>query len=152
MASDVDKVLFDSRYSIDKVVQEGTIEITNNGDTTSGAGSQTAKIVTDTTPNTYGRAALARFRWSVDDGVNWQGMDSKLVYSFSSTLTDIPITVTLKALNAAVSVGCDDTTVYFRTANGLHGNQSRTSAQAATVGYTPTSQTFLIEYALYERD
>lgn len=156
MARDVTKLQFFSNDPIDKIVQQGEISITNDGNTTTtgtSTGPQTAKIVEDTAPNNYGKAALARFRWSVDGGTNWQGMEAELLFTFTITLTDIPVTSSpMQGLEAAMSIGCDDSTITFRTANGAHGNVSRLSTAGSATGYTPTSQTFLIQYALYERE
>src|SRR5690606_33298948 len=105
---------------------------------------QQAKIVADTQPNTYGRATLARARWSIDGGTSWQAMEAELVYSFTLTA----FAAVLIGLDSAISIGTDDTTVYFRTANGRHGNVSGTGPFT----YTPTSRTFTIQYALYERE
>lgn len=136
---------FSSFDPIDKVVQEGEVTIVNDGDTIGTTGEFTeAKIVESTATNTYGRAGLIRARWSVDGGTNYQALESELVYSFD--LTDIGTTI--PGLDAAVSIGCSDSTITFRTANGKHGNVTGTGPFT----YTPTSQTFLIEYALYERE
>ena len=150
-----DKLNFYSFDSIDKIVDSGEVVIVNDGNTTSSGtntGPQTAKIVSLSIPNPYGRAALIRARWSIDGGSNWQGLESRLLYSFTITLTDIPVTSSpLKALQSAVSVGSNNTNIEFRTANGQHGNQSKLSTQG-NVGYTPVSQTYRIQYWLYERE
>ncbi len=155
MPFDPDLLSFSTNNSIDKIVQQGTISIVNDGNTTNtgtNVGPQVAKIVEDTATNSYGRATLCRFRWSVDGGTSWQGMEAELLFVFSITYTDIPITLSrLQGLKAAVSVGVSDSTITFRTANGFHGNQSTTTG-SPNAGYTPTSQTFQIEYALYERE
>lgn len=156
MSLDLTKIAFDSRHPIDKIVQQGTISITNDGNTTTsgtGGGEQRAKIVEQTTTNNYGRAALARFRWSVDGGTNWQGMDAQLLFGFTITFTDFGFTTDpIQGLRAACSIGVSDSTIIFRTANGYHGNVTTTTASPVGTGYTPISQTFLIEYALYERE
>ena len=153
LSDNLDKLTFASRHSIDKIVQQGSITIVNDGDTTVSGGAQTAKIVSDTVTNNYGRAGLIRARWSIDGGNNWQSLDSIIQYSFTITLTDIPITSTpLRALDSAVSIGSSDGTITFITANGKHGNVSRLSTSPVTAGYTPTSRTFLIQYSLYERE
>ena len=145
MSVDTSKLNFITRHSIDKVVQQGTVTIVNDGATTSATES---KIVTETVPNDYGRAALARCRWRVDGG-SWQGMTSQMVYTFTYTDSTIPSSDSTPGLKAAISIGCDDNFVYFRTANGLHGD---VTYNGSTESYTPTSQTFEIEYALYERE
>lgn len=143
--ADLDLLSFLSEHPIDKIVHHDTITIVNDGDTSGQVGTfQTAKIVTDTRPNPYGRAALMRARWSINGGSTWQALESKLVYTF--TLTSFG--VILNGLDSAISVGCSDSTIYFRTANGRHGNVGGSPPSS----YTPTSRTFLIEYWLYERE
>lgn len=143
-----DKFSFVSDFPIDKIVTEGTITIENDGDT--GTAYNTAKIVQETVTNTYGRAGLMRARWSIDGGANWQGMDTELTYTF--TLSSVPgnpghpVSDTLFGLDSALSVGCQDSQLVFRTANGRHGNVSNLTSPV----YTPTSRTFIIQYALYE--
>jgi hypothetical protein len=153
MTLDLTKIGLDTRYPIDKVVQQGTITLANDGNTTAHITSyQTAKITETTATNTYGRAGLVRAKWSIDGGTNWQSLDSELTYAF--TVTSVPgdpghpISTTLSGLDAAVSIGCSDSTLTFRTANGGHGNVTG----IITPSYTPTSRTFIIKYALYERD
>lgn len=138
----LDKLNFLSKHPIDKIVQEGEVTVVNDGDT--GTDYQTAKIVTSTTANSYGRACLARARWSIDGGSNWQALEGQLVYTFLVQ----PFGATLDGLDSAISVGCSDSLVYFRTANGRHGTVTNADS---TPSYTPTSRTFLIQYALYER-
>lgn len=138
----LDKLGFLSRHPIDKIVQEGEFTVINDGDT--GTDYQQAKIVTATTTNNYGRAALARARWSIDGGSSWQALEAQIIYTF----TVQPFGATLNGLDSAMTIGCSDSLVYFRTANGRHGTVSNADT---TPTYTPTSRTFLIEYALYER-
>lgn len=154
--ADIDLLSFLSDNPIDKIVfptlttDNNEITIVNDGDTTSllGGFSQ-AKIVEDTRPNPYGRAALARARWSIDGGDNWQALESKILYGYNLIVTGIG-TFPNGGLDSAISIGCDDSTVYFRTANGRHGNVTQNPMSGAT-SYTPTSRTFLIQYWLYER-
>lgn len=137
----IDALSLLSDHKIDKIVQHDTVTIVNPG----GAGTtdfDQANIVTDTRPNTYGKACLARARWSIDGGATWQGMHTKLVYTF--TLTSFG--VVLNGLDSAISIGCNASTVFFRTANGRHGNVAGNPPSS----YTPTSRTFTIEYWLYE--
>lgn len=152
----LDLLSFLSDHSIDKIVADGQIVIVNDGNTTatgSSTGDGTARIITDSVANPYGRAALVRARWSIDSGANWQAMESRLTYSYTITFTDFGITSPpLRGLAAAISIGCSDSQIVFRTANGSHGNVSRTSLQPETAGYTPTSRTFQIQYWIYERE
>lgn len=144
-ANPIDELVTISDYSQDKIVDHDTITIVNDGDTTGMTHTwQQAKVVTDTRPNAYGRAALMRARWSIDGGATWQALESVLTYTFSLS----SLGITLNGLASAISVGCSDSTIYFRTANGRHGNVSGNPP----TGYTPTSRTFIIEYWLYERE
>lgn len=156
MAVDLTKIAFFSNDPIDKIVQQGEVTIVNDGNTTSTGtttGPQAGRVVSSTTTNTYGRAALARARWSIDGGTSWQSLETEIIYGFTITFTDIPVTSDpLKAIDSAITVGCTDSTVYFFTVNGKHGNVSRTSGAPNDTGYTPTSRTFTIQYVLYERE
>lgn len=131
------KVMFDSLHPIDKVVVEGTITITNDGNS---GDYQTAKIESTTVGNPYGAKCLVNFSWSVD-GTNFNGPDARLVYQYTVT----PPGSILAGLRGAVSVGVSATEIKFRTANNYHGN-------VAGISFTPISQTFTIKYALYEVD
>ena len=147
--AELDDIAFFSQHPIDKVVEQGTITIVNDGDS---SWYQEAKIVTDSASHSYGRACLARARWSIDGGTSYQGMNTQIIYTFTVNTEagdpGHPTSVTLYGLDSAISIGCDTDTVYFRTANGKHGTVTGT----VTPSYTPTSRTFLIEYALYEWD
>lgn len=144
MSVDVSKIQFFSQYPIDMIVQSGELSISNDGVTTS---SSVSKIVTDTVANDYGRAALARARWSTDGGTNWQSLETQLVYTFDFTDTTVPFTDITPGLQAAISIGCSNSTVFFRTANGYHGN---VTFDGVNESYTPNPLTFRIQYALYE--
>lgn len=137
MTVDLTKLAFSSEYPIDKIVQEGEVTVVNDGNTTATTGAQSAKIVTSTTTNNYGKAVLARARWSIDSGVSWNDIDARLMFEYTDS------GFTLYGLRAAISIGCSSTSVHFRTANGYHGNVSGGA-------YTPTSQTFIIQYVLFE--
>ena len=140
---DVDKINYHSAYPIDKIVQEGTVTITNSGATDPNY--QRALIVTETTPNTYGKKVFVRAVWSID-GANYNSLSSHVIYTFTITLPG-PITATLSGLKAAVSVGVSDSLIYFRTGNGYHGD---VTDDGGTITYTPTPLTFIIKYALFE--
>lgn len=146
----LDALAFLAKYPIDKIVQHDTIEIVNDGDT--GQDYYWAKIVTAAVINEYGRAGLVRARWSIDGGATWQALDSRIVYAYTvSTVAGNPghpASTTARGLDSGISVGCSDQFIYFRTANGKHGNVTNT----VSPNYTPVSRTFLIEYWLYERD
>lgn len=145
--TDLDLLSFLSLHAIDKVVDSGTISIVNSGATTQAP--QTAKIVESTLTNSYGRAAFVRLVWSIDGGTNYQSLDSQLVYTFTITVTPPGTTATFSGLKAAVSVGVSNSLITFTTANGLHGN---VSDNGVTYTYTPTSLTFNIKYAIFERE
>lgn len=155
MGRDVNKLNFYSGDPIDKIVAEGTIQVTNDGNTTlatgTGDGPQTSRIVSETLANDYGKSVYARFVWSTD-GISYNSSHTHLVYSFTITFTDIPVTSSpMRGLESAVSIGVSDSTIYFRTANGHHGNVSTTSGNPLN-GYTPISKTFTIKYALFEKE
>lgn len=145
----LDKLTFFSKHPIDKVVQEGEVTVVNDGDTTPTDDYQKAKIVTKTGTNNYGRACLARVRWSIDNGTNWQGLENRIVYLFVYEDTANGFTQNLKGLDSAMSIGCSDNLIYFRTANGKHG---KVTDDGSNINYTPETRTFLIQYALYERE
>lgn len=121
---------------VDKIVHQGEVTITNDGATLF---PEESKIVTATATNPYGKAVFARARWTVDGGASWQSMDSRIMFQYQ----DLDLGATLYGLRAAISIGCSDSSVHFRTANGYHGNVSAGA-------YSPTSQTFTIQYALFE--
>lgn len=153
MTRDVTKLNFYSGDPIDKVVATGTVSYVNSGDTTgsgTGTGYDTSKIQVDTIPNPYKKACFCRYVWSLD-GTNFNSGETRLTYSYTSTITDQHATSPPQpGLEGAVSVGVDGTTVYFVTANGLHGNVSALFSDPTTVGYVPTAQVFTIKYALFE--
>lgn len=130
---------FFSNDPIDKIVQEGEVTVVNDG---ASADYQKAKIVESTVANDYGRAGLVRARWSIDGGTSWNSLDTEIVYTFTLTAPG----VTDSGLDSAMSIGCTDSTITFRTANGRHGNVGGSPPSS----YTPTSRTFTIQYALYE--
>lgn len=154
MTRDVTKLNFYSGDPIDKVVATGTVTYTNNGNTTitgTNTGDQSAKVQNDTIANPYGIKSFVRFKWSIDGGTNYNGAETRIIFGFTITYTDIPATSPpLQGLSAAVSIGVSASTITFQTANGLHGNSSRLLADSTSTGYAPTSQTFTIQYALYE--
>lgn len=145
MTVDVTKLNFYSGYPIDKIVATGTVSVSNDGSTTD---PQSAKIVTATRTNTYGKQCFVRAVYSTD-GINFNPISSHLVYTFNYNATYIPDTFIMSGLKAAVSVGVSNTTIYFRTANGLHGD---VTDDGVSVTYSPTAQTFTIKYALYEKE
>ena len=140
MSADVNKLAFSSEYPIDKIVASGTVQVVNDGATSNSP--QTAKIVTSTITNPYGKKCFARAIFSVD-GTNFSPLTSHLVYTFTLN----PGSVILSGLKAGCSVGVSTLSIFFRTANGFHGNAS---LSGATYTYTPTSLTFTIKYALFE--
>lgn len=144
---DLDLISFFSKYPIDMIVATGTETIINSGATTNTP--QRAFIVTSSVINTYKRATFVRAVWSID-GVNYQSLDSHLIYGFNITATDPEpdVTVTMQGLRAAISIGVSPTSIYFITANGYHGNVTQAGS---TYTYTPISQTFVIKYALFEK-
>lgn len=153
VAPDVTKLQFYSGYPIDKIVNTGTIVITNDGNTTgsgTGTGNQFAKITTTSITNPYAKKCLVRYVWATD-GVNFNAPTAHIDYTFTTTFTDIPVTSSpQQGLKSAVAVGASAASITFLTGNGFHGNVSSLSSDPVTVGYTPISQTFTIKYALVE--
>jgi hypothetical protein len=147
MSADRNKLNFFTSDPVDKIVAEGTITVTNDGVTSNSP--QTSKIVETRIANPYGKKVLCRFVYSVDGGTSFNGQDAHLAYTF--TITTVPpapaFTTTLGGLKGAVSVGVSDSEIVFRTANGSHGN---VTFNGTTYTYTPTSQSFIIKYVLFE--
>lgn len=147
LVRDVTKLNFYSGDPIDKGVSSGTVTFTNDGNT--GTTSQIAKIQTDTIPNPYGKKCFVRFVWSLD-GKNFNTPDTQFLYGFTiHVTTPSSTTPPLQGLQAAVSVGASDSTLYFVTGNGFHGNVTRATSGSAD-SYTPISQTFTFKYELIE--
>lgn len=155
MARDVDKLNFYSGDLVDKVVYEPDEPevIVNDGDTVTGSGAfgdyQRAKVVSLNIDNPYGKRCFVRGRWSIDDGATWHTIDSRLKYAFVMNYSGMfgSFSQDMPALRAAVSIGVSDSQIKFVTANGYHGDVSQDDSSAS---YTPISQTFTIEYALFE--
>lgn len=145
MNPDRNKINFFTGDPIDQIVYQDTISIVNDGVTTN---AQESKIVTQNIANPYGKKALVRFVYSVD-GTNFNGEDAHLVYTYSFTISSIPITQTLGGLRAAVSVGVSDTEIKFRTANGYHTNVNKVNPGDPD-NHTGISQTFTIKYSIFE--
>lgn len=142
MNPDRNSLTFFSNDPIDKIVMEpDDITIVNDGVTSDYAA---AKIVESTTPNTYGRAGLVRARWSIDGGVSWNNLEAQIIYTYLITAAGADF----QGLDSALSIGCSDSMITFRTANGKHG----TVDGIGPFTYTPVSRTFLIQFALYERE
>lgn len=146
---DRNKLNFFTGDPVDKIVYEGTETITNSGATSQAP--QSSLIVERRIANPYGKKVLCRFVYSVDGGVSFNGQDAHLAYTYTITL--IPpspgagIVVTLGGLKAAVSVAVSATEIIIRTANGWHGN---VTDNGTVYTYTPTSQDFIVKYALFE--
>lgn len=153
MTVDVNKLIFYSGYPIDKIVNTGTIVITNDGNTTAsgtGTGDQFAKVTTTSIVNPYAKKCFVRYVWSTNF-VDYNAPTAHIDYTYTITYPDIPVTSSpLQALRSAVAVGASASNLTFLTANGLHGNVSRLSSDPGTSGYTPISLNFIIRYALVE--
>lgn len=144
MSVDISKLQFSSTDAIDKIVLQDTITIVNSGATSDYAA---AKITTNTIANPYGRKVMCRYSWSIDGG-GYNSADTRMSFSYTITTTPPGITSTpIPGLKAAVSVGVNDSTITFLTANGEHGN---VADNAGVITYTPISHTFTIKYALFE--
>lgn len=140
---DVDILSFISQFPIDKIAWVDSISITNPGPTYANEDVQRARIVTGQKAHGVGRPCFIRARYRIDGGV-WQDMGTVLTYTFS-----IPsVGVVLPGRLSQISIGCDASNVYFRTANGHHSNAS--GGPAPPYSYTSYSHTFDIQYVLYE--
>lgn len=147
----LDQLNLSSDHNVDKIVPsaangefENTITIVNSGATNQSP--QTAFIVNATAPNPYGKPTFVRGRWSVDGGQNWQSIRSRLTYPFRLTVNPPGFFTDLTGLQAAISIGVNKDVVKFITANGYHGDV----LDNGVYNYTPISQTFIIEYTLFE--
>lgn len=145
MAITIDRLSFYSKHAIDKVVTSGNTSVVNSGATSH---PQVALIVSSAIANPYGRRALVRGAYSIDGGANYQSLDSRLIYTFNLTVPG-PSTEILNGLQAAISIGVSDSLITFRTANGYHGD---VTDDGVNYIYTPISLTFLIKYAVFERE
>lgn len=143
---DLNKLSLWTEHPIDKIVGQGSISIVNDGSTSNAP--QSSKIVSQSVTNPYGKKVLVRFKWSVDN-VNFHSAESILSYAYTITITSLGISTVLGGLMGAVSGGVSDNSIIFRTANGYHSNVTRANPTAPDV-YTPISQTFYIEYVIFE--
>lgn len=137
----VDILSFISQFPIDKIAWVDSTTIVNPGPTYANEDMQRAKITTATKTNPVGRACFIRARYRIDGG-DWQDMASTSYYAFTVTSTGTVLTNRVSQM----SIGCDANTIYFRTANGHHGNASGTGPFT----YTTFPHTFDIQYVLYE--
>lgn len=139
--SDVDILSFISQFPIDKIAWVDSITIVNSGPTYAGEDLQRAKIVSTTKSHPVGRPCFIRARFRLDSG-DWQDMNTILYYMFTVTAFGSVLDNRI----AQMSIGCNATDVYFRTANGHHSDVSGTGP----FSYTTFSHTFEIQYVLYE--
>lgn len=159
MPFNLDKLGALSKHPNDKIVDEGEITIVNNGDTDDGdpnSGSyQTSKIVMETRDNNYEKASFIRARWSIDGGSNWYSLYDQIIYLFDMNVIfdDGTDTQPNWNLDSAISVGCNNSTIYFRTANGKHGDvELDLTTGGSGESYTPIPRTFIIQWWMYERE
>lgn len=143
---DRDKLNFFSPDSIDKILAQGDgVFIVNPGEN---AGATTARIVGLNIPNPAGQKGFVRYRWKTS-ATDWQKSNSRIPFGFNFDASAVggPPFNPLFGLKAAVSVGASDDEIKFLTANGWH-NDVVLSGGGAEI-YTPTSQVFEIEWALF---
>lgn len=138
---DVDILSFISQFPIDKIAWVDSITIVNSGPTYANQDLQRARIVTAQKEHSIGRPCFIRARYRIDGGA-WQDMRAVSYYTFNMPSIGL---IQLARL-AQISVGCDSSTVYFRTANGHHSDASGTGPFT----YTAIPHTFDIQYVLYE--
>lgn len=149
-----DKLQFYSGDAIDKIVAPKVQRSIYNNGSTSGqtATWQTAKIVSVTFTNPYGKKCFVRGRWSIDGGTTWNTFDSHLTYTFNLHFvggSPNPPDQLQSGLKAAVSIGVSDSEVKIVTANGHHGTVTFNIGNGSS-SYSPTAHTFLVEYELFE--
>lgn len=171
MEPDFDSFVLHSDWPTDKIVYIGNtangkaVTVVNPGSLSISSGGDINRpdinIVTQPIPNPYGKACLARIRWSVDGGSTWQGTDSVMTiqYTYNITVSGSPAgsTLTPPMVRGYVNVGCDDDYIYFRVQSHYNSNPvavavTPTPFSQTFSGWSPISQTFLIEFALYEVD
>jgi hypothetical protein len=142
-----DIINFIGTDQIDKVVYSPVprLSVTNSGATSSSP--QSAFIVTTAIENPYKKKCFVRYKWTTNGGTNWNNADGRELYTYTYTFTPGPFSSVLGGLRAAASVGADDNYIYFRTANGLHGD---VSDDGISITYSPTSLIFDFQYALFE--
>lgn len=141
------KTNFYSGDNIDKVVYSGAHTVVNDGNTSD---PQQAKIVEDQITNPYLKKCFIRYKWSIDNGSNWQSSQTHLLFQYTITIASVGVTSPpQQGLRAAVSCGVSDSKIYFRTGNGYHGNVTQDTPTSPSV-YTRTPQTFIIQYSLFE--
>lgn len=159
------KVEFTSDEAIDKIVSQGQISITNPGaQATDSLGINfnvpTYRIVTSTRPNPYGRNAFVRYRWSYDGGTNWNGQGSSMAFGYNLSFRTNGVHQSsdpVADLRAHVAVATSDTQITFRTVSTYHstsGIYSDTVLSPFKItwgNWSPISQTFIIQYWVYER-
>lgn len=154
MTYDPDILQLISEDEIDKVVDSGTVVISNAGPT--GSSYATAdRIVETSVANIYGKKCLVRFKWSID-GSNYNSPQTVLGYSFTvdATAWGGPVSDPLPGVIGAVAVGVSASSVKFRTLNGHHGNvtYTGTAMSPGPDSYTPVSHDFTFKYVLLEID
>lgn len=140
-----DKLRFYSPDSIDKIVAKGKgVFVVNPGEN---ANSTSARIVESRIPNPYKKRGFVRYRWKTN-AIDWQKSSTRVPFGFNFDASPVggPAFNPLYGLKAAVSVGASDTEIVFRTANGWHNDVTQTMGGEV---YSPISQTFEIEWALF---
>ena len=166
MAIDRSKIAFYSDDPIDKIVMRGQVTVTNAGSqpVTDGLGNVNypdLRAATTTIANTYGRAVMVRYRWSIDGGTTWNGQDSNMFYGynvdarFNGVSQGSQPTTSLRGI---VAVGSTNSQITFRTVSNYHttaGIFANTVSPSFNInwgGWSSISQTFTIQYWAYERE
>jgi hypothetical protein len=144
---DYDKILFSTKWPIDKVVATGNHSFVVNNP---GGSSYTSAHITafDSISNPYGKRALVRFVWSID-GVNYYSPETRFGFTFNinATATGGSSTNTLADVKAAAAMGVSDSSIKFCGYNGFHSDVVYTLGADS---YTPYSLTFYFKYAVFE--
>lgn len=158
---DRNKVEFNSDDPVDKIVHQGEVSVTNAGAQSGEGNSPSNRLVTHTISNPYGKNAFVRFKWSYDNGNNWNGQGSTMGFGYSlegryngAHQGYYPAA----GFRAHVSVGMTNSQMLFRTVSGYHTtngiySDTRTGPfRTEWGGWSPISQTIRIKYWVYERD
>lgn len=144
---DYDKILFSTAYPIDKVVASGSDSFNVNF-TVTPFYNNSGTVQQDSIPNTYGKAGLIRFAWSLDN-TNFYSPETILEYAFNIDASAIggPSTNTVNGVEGSVAMASDGGNIYFISYNGHHSNVAFTFGNDS---YSGINHTFYYKWALFE--
>ena len=139
--TDVDILSFISQFPIDKIAEVNSISVYNPGPSYDSEDLARAKIITAQKAHSVGRPCFIRARYRIDGGT-WQDMNTASYYQFVIINFGVQLTNRI----GQISIGCDGSNVYVRTANGHHSDVSG----YGPFTYAPYGHTYEIQYVLYE--